>query len=256
MYVAINRDEMGFLWAHPRYEVLMDMAHLEADCAVHVVSMENPSYYKPFASFTDLELKLLYENTTGEKYNGFNRTALEQTVWGLANRLDTLDVNPIVLNFQAQKVDEEYAGLYRFVPGAKEPMLVQDGLFGVARKQVSRKLDEEQLAQAGKLYPQEAAPPPTFAATGPDRPRASTSAAPRAPRPAGSPVPPRGSTRETIWNKADAMWEEAGKPTSAAVVLALRKRIMDALEQDGVKRTSSSNELGNWQKDRLAASKV
>jgi len=58
--------------------------------------------------------------------------------------------------------------------------------------------------------------------------------------------------REKIWAVADRMWEEAGRPTDKSKVLALRKQIMDTLEQDGVKRTSSSNELGNWQKARIA----
>ena len=58
--------------------------------------------------------------------------------------------------------------------------------------------------------------------------------------------------REKIWAVADRMWEEAGKPIEKGTVLALRKDIMNVLEQDGVKRTSSSNELGNWQKARIA----
>jgi hypothetical protein len=49
------------------------------------------------------------------------------------------------------------------------------------------------------------------------------------------------------------MWEAAGKPTDKAVVLELRKKMMAELEEKhSVKRTSSSNELGNWMKDRLA----
>jgi hypothetical protein len=52
------------------------------------------------------------------------------------------------------------------------------------------------------------------------------------------------------------MWADAGKPTGASAVLALRKQIMNKLEEEGVKRTSSSNELGNWQKARLSAQPV
>jgi hypothetical protein len=252
MHVAIDRDNMGFLWAHQDYDVLLNMAHLEADCAVHVVSLENPAYYQPFIGFTDYELKLLYENTTGEKYEGFSRPALEQTIYGLAVRILPLEVNRLHLSFQAQQVGEEYSGLYKYVPGAKEPALIQDGLFGVPHKRLGRNVEAERLAALGELYPQLAPPARAFGGTGPDRPPASTNPAPRAPRPANSAPPPRGSTRETIWNCADKMWEDAGKPTSTSAVLALRKQIMNKLEEEGVKRTSSSNELGNWQKARLA----
>lgn len=256
MYVAIDRENMGLLWAHPSYEVLLDMAHLEADCAVHVVSIVNPLYYKPFGSFTDLELRLLFENTTGSKYEGRNYDLLQAVCCALAMRLPVLDVNLTELRVQASKVTEEYSGLYRYVKGSREPKLIEDGLFGVPAKRVTRSSTEEQLAALGKLLPQEPAPSPAFAPTGRDQPRASSSATPRAPRAAIVGAPPRGSTRETIWNRADQMWDAAGKPTSAAAVLALRKQIMDKLEGEGVKRTSSSSELGNWQKARLSPQTV
>lgn len=63
---------------------------------------------------------------------------------------------------------------------------------------------------------------------------------------------PRGSVSQTIWAVADEMWTAAGNPVLKDVVMRLRKTIMDKLESDyGVKRTSASNELGNWQKARI-----
>lgn len=250
MYVAIDREGMGFLWAHPSYEVLLDLAHLEADTAVHVVSLENARYYEPFCGFTDLELKLLYENTTGEKYVGFNRKALCGVVCGLAMRLPQVTVNVAELRAQAETVTDEYSGLYKYLPGSREPKLVEDGLFGVPAKRLPRCLVQEQQAVAGTLLPQLPDPAPRNAGRGPDQQRASTSTPARTRAPGTAP-PPRGSTRETIWTCADRMWEEAGKPNQPSVVLALRKKMMDQLEADGVKRTSSSNELGNWQKARI-----
>lgn len=256
MHVVIDRENMGFMWAHPNLQVLMNIAHLEADVGIHVVSLENPRYYQPFQAFTDFELKLLYENTTGEKYNGYNRDVLDQVVYGLAIRLPVLDCNAAELQVQADSVDEEFSGLYRYVKGSREPLLVQDGLFGVPAKRLGRSLEQERLAQLRELYPQMAAPAPIIARTGNDRPQAGTRTPARATRPAGVALPPRGSMRETIWACADQMWEQAGKPTSASAVLALRKKMMDVLEEQGVKRTSSSNELGNWQKVRLAPQQV
>lgn len=75
------------------------------------------------------------------------------------------------------------------------------------------------------------------------------------PLPAANPAPaappaPRGGGRALIWAHMDKIWEAAGKPTQASTVLALRKRCMDELEPQGVKRTSASSELGNWMKAR------
>lgn len=73
-------------------------------------------------------------------------------------------------------------------------------------------------------------------------------------RPQGSnaSAPRSSGVREKVWAVADQMWEEAGKPKDKNMVLLLRRAIMSVLEQDGVKRTSSSNELGNWQKSRVS----
>ena len=55
-----------------------------------------------------------------------------------------------------------------------------------------------------------------------------------------------------MWGVADREWEAAGKPNDVSVVLKLRKEVMNILEKDhAVKRTTSSNELGAWQKARV-----
>ena len=109
----------------------------------------------------------------------------------------------------------------------------------------------EATAQSRSAAPLVGALGPIAGAPAADRASGGTSAAPR-PRAAPSALP-RGGTRETIWAEADRQWEEAGKPTDTSIILKLRKEIMNVLEAKGVKRTSSSNELGNWQKFRLSA---
>ena len=67
----------------------------------------------------------------------------------------------------------------------------------------------------------------------------------------------KGAVRATIWEVADRMWHEAGKPTEAKQVLALRKSIMeDLLHVSAIKKTTSSNELGTWAKVRVTAQGV
>jgi len=84
-------------------------------------------------------------------------------------------------------------------------------------------------------------PMPVRAPAGPDHTVAGTVA-----------LAPKGGVRATIWEVADRMWEAAGKPKDQKDVLALRKQIMeDLLHVSAIKKTTSSNELGNWAKSRI-----
>lgn len=59
------------------------------------------------------------------------------------------------------------------------------------------------------------------------------------------------SVKDQIHGIANEMWNAAGRPTDITVLRKLRKTMMDVLEQQGVKRTSASTELGQWQKSVL-----
>lgn len=61
------------------------------------------------------------------------------------------------------------------------------------------------------------------------------------------PVAKSGTVKERVWAAADVAWVAAGKPTDKKEVLALRKVLMNELELLGIKRTTASVELGNWQ---------
>lgn len=87
---------------------------------------------------------------------------------------------------------------------------------------------------------------PVQAGTGRDRPAANTVA------PTRTPSAPRSGNRATIFEVADRMWNDAGSPKDTSVVLPLRKTIMAELEANhGIKKTTSSTALGEWQKLRL-----
>jgi hypothetical protein len=64
-------------------------------------------------------------------------------------------------------------------------------------------------------------------------------------------VPRQANMRDLIWRRADELWASAGSPKDVPTVLKLRKQWMDLLEKEGLKRTTLSGELGNWQKDRV-----
>lgn len=69
----------------------------------------------------------------------------------------------------------------------------------------------------------------------------------------GIKVSTKGAVRDQVWAVADELWEAAGKPMDQKVVMKLRRVMMQKLESEfDVKLTTSSNELGNWMKARLA----
>jgi len=74
------------------------------------------------------------------------------------------------------------------------------------------------------------------------------------------PLPPRmpnarrGSVGPQIHSIATEMWEAAGKPKDIPTLLQLRQTIMKVLNDEHKIRTStSSNELGRWQKQLLTS---
>ena len=225
MYVLIDRDAPVFRHAHPDHSVISGLAHIEvAHCAVAIYDVHGDH---DFISFTDLELKLLYQNTTGQKFEGYSRPHLSKAILALARTLPASDVNAFEVEQQARKITMEDSGFYRYAKGAYKAARTQE-LF---------------------LPPALTAPVPAEGAApapGPDQRVAPTVA------PAKVPAAPKGGNRATIFAVADSMWEQAGSPKDASTVLTLRKTIMAALESEhGIKKTTSSTALGDWQKVRL-----
>jgi len=59
------------------------------------------------------------------------------------------------------------------------------------------------------------------------------------------------NVKSQIHGLANEMWKAAGAPTDVKVLRKLRKVMMDVMEQQGIKRTTASTELGQWQKTIL-----
>lgn len=75
---------------------------------------------------------------------------------------------------------------------------------------------------------------------------------PSAPRPSRMPIAHRGSVGPVIHRVATEMWEAAGSPREIPTILALRQTIMKILsDEHKIKNSTSSNELGRWQKHIL-----
>jgi hypothetical protein len=213
MYVSIDMDLLKFLHKHPSVNVVANLVYIEApQRTVNVIPIDGHTFW----DMTPSEMTALYRNTTGTEPP---RGDLKPMLLALANSLPTSDINAWEVEVQAVYCENNplLANQSRFyVKGSTRPGFNADlyagGLTGT--------LPEGQVPIA-------------------------------APAPVQAAVPREGSVRDTIWKVADEVWEADGKPTDAPTVLQLRKRMMDLLERQGVKRTSSSNELGKWQKARI-----
>jgi hypothetical protein len=241
MFVALDPEALRFLFAHANRDVVYALAYLEAPDSKHIL-FENTTRGHFLAHLTSMELNLLYRNTTGKDFgNTTSDPARREVLAQIATAMEPRDVVLGELEKQIDAVvnDLEQGIPYRYIKGAKLPARREQGLFPLTGAAATA----DQLTEAETVGVQRR--PVHSAPTTPATPVSAPQPAQRVARATA------GSIRPKIWAKADEMWAAAGKPTEKTAVLALRKDIMTELEKDGVKRTSSSNELGNWQKDRL-----
>lgn len=236
MYVSIDLNGLRFLHKHSDVKTVCNLVHIECpDLDVAVTPCDISGFV---SDLTMLELAMLYRNTTGHDHSAANSASLRGVLADLGQRLPCTDADPFEAEQQAAKLSGQHSP-HKYVRGAYTPGKVLE-LFPLTAE---RNPDE---ANVPALQPVTLRTPsaPTVA---PVTPRSHPVPAQRA-----APTASRGGGRAVIWEVADSMWEKAGKPTSKDQVLALRKRIMDVLESDkGVKRTSASSELGQWQKARI-----
>jgi len=240
MFVCVDMDNLQFIHKHREHEVVSGLAYLEAcDRSTTVDNTEREHF---LLNLSQLDLRILYRNTTGMDITGTEDCVVREMLATIVNdHIQARTVNLLELDTQIAAVIEDLEkGIpWKYSLGAKVPAK-QDQLFSLHCAPLAPVAAQQAAARAPQQRAQRSAP----------KPRTAPPAAPVA-----APVRKQRSfsVRPTIWAVADRLWEEAGKPTDKAVVLELRKKMMAVLEaENGVKRTSSSNELGNWMKERLA----
>lgn len=242
MYILIDRQQMAITHKHRDRVVLNGLAWIECTNAGAVMSL---SSIRPLQDFTPQELRLLYKNGTGVELKGY-ANALAQAVLDMAKRMPETDA--VLEEVEAQRlcVMDGDKSSFQYVRGAKKPASIL-GVFEADPIKVERSEPEELRCASGYSAP---TPGPTASATLPP----GVPPLPTAARAPSAPSAPRASgTRDTIYRVADEMWAAAGSPTNMQAVLALRKNIMNVLEAEhGVKKTTSSNTLGDWQKSKLS----
>lgn len=235
MYISIDMCSLRFLHKHPNIDVISNLDFILAKH--HDTNLGSLTDYNLFSHYDDKELSSIYQNMVGSPPSVVGIT-LRMALFELAENFPVTDCEPAETEQQAkycERWNKDSDQGYFYVRGAAVPGKTAPPVFQM-------EFTPEHARNAARRVPPRAAMP----APG----RIHT---PMAPKPSSAVTPPRsGGVRDTIWRVADAMWAAAGKPMDGAVVRKLRIKMMDSLEQQSVKRTTSSNELGNWQKDRCA----
>lgn len=222
MYVSLDMQNMRIVHKHSSVNAVCGLVHIELpDVAVNVCPIDMTVKHK-----TDMEIKMLFRSCFPGQADHMPVAEMKSKILQFAEEFPVTDLDELEVKRQADSIRDGDKKAYKYVKGS----------FRASRP-------AELFADATGDAARASATVPASSAARPVRPAAAPRAATGSPRASG--------VREKIWAVADRMWEEAGKPTEKSTVLALRKDIMNALEQDGVKRTSSSNELGNWQKARI-----
>lgn len=239
MFVSINMDTLRILHKHHDQFVLNGLSFLEAPH--HSIRNENVDSENFLLGLSSLDVRILYKNTTGEDVTGTDDQVLREMLAMLVvNHMPpTLALQDEVQAQITAVEDDLYNGIaWKYALGAKVPAKAIE-LVPLHCKP----LDHIDTHKAAQRAPQARAV------------RGATVAPPPAESAPTAPAPPKArasSVRPTIWAVADEMWQAAGSPTDTPVVLALRKKMMAELEEKhAVKKTSSSNELGNWMKARM-----
>lgn len=249
MYIAVDLER----WAFVPYKT----DNIQALC--HLVTIEFPVHHKvyvtpldhsAFSGLNDLQLSSLYQGLTG-KVSKVYQQRLRNVLRGMADTLPLLVCDYKVqarIAQQATMVQEPRSESYQYNPDGALP-IKHDGKWRPTLVKVAPLPNELEVAAVCPPVPPPPAPgtlPPHVAPV----PRVAPAGGPAAAT--GGPVvraPRQSGVRDTIHAVATELWKAAGSPKDTPTILKLRKEIMNVLEEShGVKRNTSSNELGNWQK--------
>lgn len=246
MYVSIDLKGLRFMHKAPSFKTVAHLCYIEAR---HVPYSIEPIDAKSWlGDLTDMEMKMLYRNTTGNEIH-YLGSYLRAILCEIAYRLPETEVNAYEAERQAACLTDESEAGYEYVGGSFTPALngyLVDPLRAPTapnEPEIGARGASYYLARVATLHPASAQ-----RATGGQG--SSSGSASRAQRPAGAPR--SGGNREVIFRVADEIWTNAGQPKEKETVLTLRREIMKVLESEhGVKKTTSSTALGEWQKQRI-----
>lgn len=223
MFVSIDMQNLDILHKHPKTSVLFNLAHIEVPKSFVKIT----DTVAAVRGLTELEKKMMVRKYAPDKLHENH----EDVLCGYIDAMPVVDVDEEEVKLQASVIRPADNHAYKYVKGAI--------------------LKRKQAAAPPPLTPQaQNTTTPTLTPTA--QPKPAITQIEQSEQYRQMTLKTRSSgVRDAIWDKADEMWEAAGKPTDLTTILKLRKEIMNVLEDDGIKRNSASNELGKWQKQRL-----
>lgn len=237
MYASIDLNKLQVLHVHQDQMVVWDLVFLECG-DIPWLSVENTEAGNFLSRATPFELRKLYHNLTDHELPQVTIDVMRQAISEVIWRIPATPVNPIELTAQCEYAEKQEEALWRYRKGVKrpEPHTPIAPLKGTAQTEAEfarapQRAQQRQEAWQGVMAAAATNLAPQPGASGP---RATT-----------------GSVKPLIWSVADEMWEAAGKPMDKSVVLKLRLEMYKRLENEGVKKNTSSNELAVWMKERL-----
>lgn len=124
MFILVDRARMGFCYRHPSMSTLFNLAHIELSESPVLVFQE-----EDFAGelLSDLELKLLYRNTTdGEITPDMGRLTLVRALKDVLEKLPICDANSDETVAQAACISDQDEDVYLYVKGSNKPRVQPD----------------------------------------------------------------------------------------------------------------------------------
>lgn len=248
MYILLNREALTINYKHLVPVVLCNLAWIELQTQAYSIV---PCSTSAFRGLTEMELKVLYRNTTGKEMplNGLN--ACLEVLTSMIIEMPVSDVDESEAEMQAGCIVEGQKGFYKYVRGAARPVLVAD-LFNKTYNANSNP-EVERLAAQGiwPLLSNAARAAAKAQQTAPAAPTAAPIAKPvqRASTPPKEPG--AATTSGKIWAMADQVKQEL-ESKSRFDVTHLKKLVLDTMLAAGINKSTITTQLSHWQKNRLA----
>lgn len=248
-YVAIELSKLQVLFVVDDIWIGGSLVYLQCkdEESVLVGEMSNG---RDWQRFTDSQLVTLFRNVTGlPSICSMTRRQIIQVICDAITTIQPVKYkkHEVELQCQAAEAMGKERPRLQYVYGALKPAIIGDGELPFAKGFATQENIDN--AKAGKL-PVFTAPQPV--ANPVPLPQTVAPAIAPATAPKQSSTAPAGKVSAVIWDTADKFWIAAGSPKEIKDIMKVRKETMDELEKNGIKRTTASNELGNWQRHLLS----
>lgn len=248
MYIAVDKQKMRIIYKHTKMKVLTDLTWLEypeVAVGIHSAAVEND-----FSRYTDMEVRMLYQNTTQEATKGLTRSQMVTTLLRIVESLPDVLVNERELHHQCRAVGEREKTRYLYSPGMAHPQIMSK-LFERPFITVTRGENEQFLCATQRLYlhtapVQHTAPQPVPAAAPSTENRTASVAAAR-PAVCAAPAssndvkrPKPGTICASLWDLFDEL-AAAGNELNA-------KDLLGHKDVEGINPSTLRTQLGHWKK--------